>query len=315
MRRSSIPSLILFPAALLLAGGAPAVELQADAAPRGQLRRFLRERKSSGGKEGSSQAGRTLPAGVTLKRDLAYGRDPAQRIDVYVPGGAKNAPVIFMVHGGAWMIGDKGNKGVVDNKVKRWAPEGFVFISANYRLCPAADPLEQARDVARALAFAQSQADSYGADPDRFILMGHSAGAHLVALITADRSLATNEGARPWLGTVSLDSAAMDLVSRMKEPHQGFFDKAFGSDPEYWKSASPLYRLSEAPPPMLLVCSSRRQNSCQQAREFAARAGELGGRAQVLPEPLSHGQINNNLGEPTNYTDEVDRFIKSLLSK
>lgn len=73
--------------------------------------------------------------------------------------------MIFMVHGGAWMIGDKGNKGVVDNKVKRWAPQGFVFISANYRLCPAADPLKQARDVARALAFAQSQAGSFGADP------------------------------------------------------------------------------------------------------------------------------------------------------
>ncbi|MBK9143061.1 MAG: alpha/beta hydrolase [Candidatus Melainabacteria bacterium] len=287
--------------ALLLPGGAPAVELEADAAARGQLRRLLK-------------AGRSLPSDITVKRDLAYGKDPAQRIDVYIPQGAKNAPVIFMVHGGAWMIGDKGNKGVVDNKVKRWGPQGFVFISANYRLFPAADPLEQARDVARALAFAQSRATSFGASPDSFILMGHSAGAHLVSLISADRSLATNEGARAWLGTISLDSAAMDVVSRMKEPHQGFFDKAFGSDPEYWKSTSPLYRLSVAPPPMLLVCSSRRQNSCQQARDFAARAGELGGRVQVLTQPLSHGQINNNLGAPSDYTDEVERFIKSLLS-
>ena len=88
---------------------------------------------------------------VRLVRDVAYGADPKQRFDVYVPRGARNAPVILMVHGGGWRIGDKRSRGVVGNKVRRWSREGIVVISVNYRLLPGTDPVEQARDVARAL--------------------------------------------------------------------------------------------------------------------------------------------------------------------
>jgi arylformamidase len=99
-----------------------------------------------------------LPGGIRVIRDVAYGGDSRQRFDVYVPAQAKNAPVIFMVHGGAWRTGDKAAKSVVENKVSRWVPMGFIFISANYRLLPETDPLEQARDVARAIAAAQDKA-------------------------------------------------------------------------------------------------------------------------------------------------------------
>jgi acetyl esterase/lipase len=157
-----------------------------------------------------------LPAGVKLTPDVSFGQAERQRFDVYAPDGAKNAPVIFMVHGGAWRFGDKKAAKVVDNKVARWVPKGFIFISANYRMVPEADPLEQARDVARALAMAQSKAATWGGDPSKFILMGHSAGAHLVALLTAAPGEALKEGARPWLGVVCLDSAALDLVAIME---------------------------------------------------------------------------------------------------
>jgi arylformamidase len=251
-------------------------------------------------------------AGVRIERDVAYGADPAQRLDVYRPEHAANAPVIFMVHGGGWTRGDKGASNVVENKVRHWVAEGYAFISVNYRLSPAVDPLEEADDVARALAFAQSHAASWGVDPSRFLLMGHSAGGHLVSLLTADPRIATRQGARPWLGTVSLDAAGYDIVKIMESRHPPLYDPVFGNDRDLWRAASPTLRLENATVPLLLVCSSRRVSSCLQARGFAGKATSLGGRASVLPIDMSHEEINNLLGMDSAYTSEVDAFIRSL---
>lgn len=253
----------------------------------------------------------SVPQGVRAIRNLAYGADAAQKIDVYVPPSAKGAPVLFMVHGGGWRIGDKDSRGVVDNKLRQWSAQGFIFISVNYRMLPAAAPLEQAADVARALAYAQKHAREWGADPAKFVLMGHSAGAHLVALVTSSPQLLAIAPAKP-LGTVVLDSAALDVSAIMQGRHLPLYDAAFGPDPAVWRAASPLHVLKSATVPMLCVCSSRRLDSCPQAHAFAAKATSLGGRATVLEENLSHREINETLGEPSAYTTAVDSFIRSL---
>jgi acetyl esterase/lipase len=241
---------------------------------------------------------------VNVVRDVAYGPDPRQRFDVYVPRGVRNAPVILMVHGGAWRIGDKRSRGVVGNKVERWAQAGMVVISVNYRMLPAAAPLEQARDVARALAAAQERLGEWGGDPTRVVLMGHSAGAHLVALLDANPALATSLGARPWLGTVILDSAALDVEQTMTLPHVPLYTRAFGSDRAYWREVSPQHQLSAGAKPMLLVCSSLRRGSCA--------AATLKVRAEVLPVPKSHAAIDAELGAPGEYTDAVEAFLRTL---
>lgn len=246
-------------------------------------------------------------------RDVAYGTDPKQRMDVYLPAkGAALAPVIFMVHGGAWRMGDKRMGNVVDNKVARWVPKGFVFISVNNRLLPEADPLDQVRDVAQALASAQSKAAGWGADPKQFILMGHSAGAHLVALLASSASLASQAGAQPWLGTVALDSAALDVAPIMQTKHYKLYDPAFGTDPTFWKAVSPQQQLQSGAKPLLTVCSVRRDESCGQARAFAARATSIGVRVQVLPQDMTHSEINKELGLGTAYTQAVESFMASL---
>lgn len=253
-----------------------------------------------------------LPAGAQVERDIAYGPDAAERLDVYRPAHAEKAPVVFMVHGGGWRTGDKGLHRVVKNKVGHWVGQGYLLVSINYPLVPQANPLQQADEVAKAMAFAQSHAASWGGDARRFVLMGHSAGAHLVALIAADPSIATRQGAQPWLGTVPLDSAAYDVASIMQGRHFRLYDQAFKRDTALWHDASPIERLKAAPSPMLLVCSSRRQDSCEQAQAFAAKANGLGGRVTVLPEDLTHAEINDRLGLPGDYTAAVDRFMKSL---
>jgi acetyl esterase/lipase len=262
--------------------------------------------------QASARPGEIITSTKVL-RDLAYGPNAAQTMDVYLPPHPRDAPVILMVHGGAWMVGDKSMGRVVTNKVVYWLQKGYIFISINNRLLPAAGPLEQAHDVAKALAFAQGKAKSWGGDPLRFVLMGHSSGAHLVDLLASDPEIAFREGAKPWLGTVSLDTATLDMEETMRGRHYGFYDAAFGKDPAYWVETSPIHRLKGAPKPMLLVCSTRRsENPCLQAQRFEAKVGSLGGRATVLPENLTHVKINENLGLPGNYTEAVETFLRSL---
>lgn len=260
-------------------------------------------------------------AGVQRIADVAYGSDPRQRMDVYVPttgrhgpaASAAGAPVIFMVHGGGWRHGDKAMGGVVQEKVARWVPQGFVLVSVNYRLLPGAPVAQQARDVQAALVAAQQHAATWGADPGRFILMGHSAGAHLVALLNARAPQAQREGARPWLGAVALDSAVMNVPTLMRARHVPLYDDAFGADPAGWVAVSPYHQWTAGAPPMQLVCSTERPDRpCLQAEAMARHVHSQGGRAEVLPQGLSHGEINAQLGREGGYTRAVEAFMGSL---
>lgn len=243
--------------------------------------------------------------------DIAYGSDKKQRLDIYLPSAPKNAAVIVMVHGGAWKIGDKRSDTVVDNKNARWNPKGIIFVSINYRLLPDADPIKQADDVASALSYVQNHASEWGGDPAKIIFMGHSAGAHLVALISSDP--ARYPSLKPWLGTVSLDSAAMDISKVMSRKHYDFYDDAFGSDPVFWEAASPYHRLSANAVPMMLVCSSQRPDKpCAEMEGYIQKAKSLGLRTVVQPEAMSHKEINEELGLENDYTKAVEAFIRSL---
>ncbi|HWH81864.1 MAG TPA: alpha/beta hydrolase [Burkholderiaceae bacterium] len=249
--------------------------------------------------------------------DVAYGPEMRQRFDVYLPtrvaARPRDAAIIVMVHGGAWMIGNKALPQVIENKVAHWVAQGAIFVSINYRLVPQVTPLEQAGDVAHAVAKVQALAASWGGDADRVVLMGHSAGAHLVALVSASPAFAQRAGTRPWRGTVVLDSAALSLTALMRAPHARFYDRVFGSDPALWQAASPIDSLTPGAPPMLLVCSTRRaDHSCAQSAAFAARANALGVRAQVSPQDLSHAEVNATLGLAGTETDEVDAFLASV---
>ena len=105
----------------------------------------------------------------------------------------------------------------------------------------------------------------------------------------------------------------MDVVSVMQAPHYGFYDTVFKADKSVWTQSSPLHRLSTTPAaPMLLVCSSRRDNACAQNKAFAAKAVALGGRATLLPVAMSHREINQDLGLAGEYTEAVDAFVKAL---
>lgn len=252
-------------------------------------------------------------ANAEIVRNVQYGPDKDQSMDIYLPEHAQNAPVIFMVHGGGWRHGDKAMSRVVDNKSARWVPLGFIFVSVNYPMLPESGVEAQAENVARALATAQKSITQYGGDKDKFTLMGHSAGAHLVSLINANPDLAYHQGAIAWLGTVSLDSAAMNVATVMKSRHPKLYDDAFGSLSEaQWKSLSPYYVLNAKARPWMGVCSTQRDTSCTQSDAFVEKAKSLNVKAHVIRENLSHGEINAMLGLPNEYTKSVENFMASL---
>lgn len=255
----------------------------------------------------------TLPPGTRLLRDLPYGRDPRQAIDVYLPAGATSAPLLVMVHGGGWRQGDKAAADGVDNKIARWLPRGIAVVSVNYRLLPQAAVAQQAVDVAAALAFVQSRAAAWGADPDRIVLMGHSAGAHLAGLLAADPARVVRAGGKAWLGTVALDSAAIDVEALMTRRHLRLYDAAFGQEPATWRALSPLHQLGDAATPLLLVCSStRRDQPCSKAQAMVDAMVRRGKVAQLLPQQRTHREINTELGLPGAYTEAVERFMAGL---
>lgn len=282
----------------------------ATVAAAGPLRDRLLQRRAE---TASRSTAPELPPGVRVLRDVAYGSDAKQKLDVYRSDRPlERAPIVLMVHGGAWRMGDKAASAVVENKVSRWAPRGIVLVSIDYRLLPT--PVEdQLADVLQALVFVQRHAAEWGGDAGKIVLMGHSAGAHLIDLLDASPAKARQAGALPWLGAVSLDSAVLDVPALMRERHLALYDEALGNDPARWRALSPLDQLVAGAPPLLAVCSSkRRDRPCDPTQRFAARAAALGNRVEVLPQALSHEQINERLGTPGAYTTAVETFMASL---
>ena len=136
-----------------------------------------------------------LPAGtyeVLEMRDLAYKcglADPFRhRLDLYLPKDKKDFPVVVLVHGGSWTMGDNRCCGLYSSVGQFLASQGIGVAMPNYRLSPAVKHPEHARDVAQAAAWTHANIHKYGGDPQRLYLAGHSAGGHLAALLATDQT-------------------------------------------------------------------------------------------------------------------------------
>jgi hypothetical protein len=112
-----------------------------------------------------------------------------------------------------------------------------------------------------------------------------------------------------------LDSAAYDIPAIMAQDHYRFYDKAFGRERRTWEQSSPHYVLTSEARPLLAVCSTKRPDKpCTQVHAFASKAKLLNLDVQTLEQPLSHAEINEQLGLDSAYTDTVEKFMKALLA-
>lgn len=222
--------------------------------------------------------------------DVQYAKgDSRQVLDVIAPKDARDAPVVIFVHGGTWMIGDKNLFGLYRQLGTTLAEKGYVAVMVNYRLSPFVKHPEHARDVARAYAWTRKNIGRYGGDPDRIVLMGHSAGGHLVALVGSDESYLkdpalklTDKDRAALKGVVAVcgvyripdreefGKMAQDMVN-IVIPQDGKagkvlspvlvkttklvnpFPLVFGNDPEVWKQASPITHVHKGMPPFLVL--------------------------------------------------------------
>lgn len=252
---------------------------------------------------------------VRLLSNLSYGEQNKEKFDVYMPiEKTANAPIIFMVHGGAWMVGDKKNQSVVENKVNYWVKQrGYILVSINYPMLPSTPVNSQLKEIAKALGVIQSKCDSWGGDKNRVILMGHSAGAHLIAMIASSSSLYSQYGITQPIAAIFLDSAVMDTPNLMNKKHLHLYDRAFGNNSEYWQSLSPFHQLKNKRMPLLAVCSTKRDEACPQSKSFLDKAKSFGTKTLLVQEEMSHKDINLLLGEEPTYTKIIDDFLKSVL--
>jgi acetyl esterase/lipase len=116
------------------------------------------------------------------------------RLDLFLPKGLKNYPVVMLVHGGAWIMGDNRSCGLYSAVGECLARQGIGVVLPNYRLSPEVQHPEHIKDIARAFAWTHAHIGEYGGNPADLFVAGHSAGAHLVALLATDERYLQAEG-------------------------------------------------------------------------------------------------------------------------
>lgn len=219
-------------------------------------------------------AGRAVDSPVRAARelrDLAYvATDPSlkQRLDLYLPAaGAAPPPLVMFVHGGGWRHGDRAPYAPL---ARTFAAHGIACAAIGYRLVPDVPQPQQTADCRAALAWLVAHADEYGYDPHRIVLCGHSAGAHLVALLACDPELC-GDLRGSIVGVVPL-SGPYEVTAPLP-----LFTDVFGKDPEVRRDASPILQVTgEAPPFLVLWAENDMPGLALSGRLFAAKLQRKG---------------------------------------
>lgn len=257
---------------------------------------------------GSSRSGEACAA--TVIRDLPYqsiqGVDPVLlSLDVSPVDGICGAPVAVWVHGGGWRRGDKSNDEAAREAF--YHAQGWVLVSVNYRLStdtahPPVRYPDHNNDGAAALAWIETNIVTYGGDPSKVVLIGHSAGAGIAAALTTDPSFLAGHDLDPaWLDCVVLLDSEGYEVSTMAAANE-LYRNAFGDDPAVWVDASPSEHVGEGPlPAEILIVTRGRAERVAKAQSFADQLTAAGADARVVDvSPLSHADVNNFIGAGDN---------------
>lgn len=273
----------------------------------------------------------TVAQAQIVKTDVPYAEPAADRqiLDIYAPENAKNVPVVFWIHGGGWQAGDKSS---VQLKPKVFVDKGFVFVSTNYRLLPNVDMDTIVRDVAKSIHWVHDHIAEYGGDPNRILVMGHSAGAQLAALICTDNRYLNAESVSVEIikGCVPVDGDTYDIPAIIEtaetrrrvhgQPQATFGHREkFGNDPAKHKEFSAVTHVAKnkhIPPFLILFVADHPDNAAQ-----AQRLGNVLTDAS-LPvtvfgaKETNHTRINEELGVPDDpSTVALFKFVDESLKE
>ena len=237
------------------------------------------------------------------------------KVDIYTPVGASrgfgrgNRPVVVYVHGGGWI---KGSRKKVYSQPQWLTRLGYVFVSVDYRPVPRTDIDGQVRDVATSIKWVRRNIRRYGGNGRKIVIMGHSAGAHLVSMIAAKNA------AGPLAGVIPNDVQAYDMVAygvvRGGLGHP--YDKAFGTNVDNWVKWSPTTyarRNRRMPPHLIMHSGSQAARRRQLARGYANLLRSRGTKATVFDgRAYSHGSIARSLGSDNSASRAVEAFLRKV---
>jgi len=236
---------------------------------------------------------------------------------------------VFWIHGGGWQAGDKSS---VQLKPKFFTDHGFIFVSTNYRLLPSVEMETIFRDIAKSIGWTHKNIAAFGGDPKRMLVMGHSAGAQLAALICIDDRYLKAEGVplTDIKGCVPVDGDTFDVPAIIEvaetrwrthglAPAKFGHREKFGNDPAKHKDYSAVTHVAKGKgiPPFLIIHVAEHPDTTAQARRLGAVLKDAdvpvtlyGGRE------TSHGKINADLGAPEDPgTKALVEFLGTIVKK
>jgi len=285
-----------------------------------------------------------------VHRGLPYAQPGSelQTLDVYAPAEGENLPVVVWIHGGGWHRGDKSE---MDKKPQAMVDKGFVFVSVNYRLFPAVTIKQIAADVAKAIRWTREHIREYGGDPSAIVVMGHSAGAQLAALVCTDDRYLKAEGIplSAIKACVPVDGDSYDLPMQLKAVEEGpaaSYALAFG-DPTKLKKLPTITILAKGKraasirikfgdealqkdlsavthvakgkniPPFLVLHVADHPETKAQSQRLVKALVEAGVPATAYPAAgKNHTTINADLGLPDDGpTREILTFLGDVLNR
>lgn len=251
----------------------------------------------------------TVPIGGGLKVDV-YAREPSRLASLLGTGPKATAPVLLYVHGGGWV---KGSREKVYNLPAYAQSRGYLLVSVDYRPLPQNTIDGQVKDVVNGINWVRNNIATYGGDPGRIVIMGHSSGSHLVALIGA-RKLGGS-----LRGIVANDVQAYDLPAYYrlrKNSMDPIYRKAFGANPATWVKYSPITYVpqnSGFPPFLIMHSGSNGERRRALAEAFAAKLRQKGTQVTLFDgKAYSHGTIASSIGRSAAVTQALDRFLKAV---
>src|SRR5438309_1521068 len=266
-----------------------------------------------------------------VKRDIPYANPAHERqvLDVYSPRNATKMPVVFWIHGGGWQTGDKSS---VQIKPQAFMDKGFVFVSTNYRLLPHVDMATIVRDIAKSIHWVHDHIAEYGGDPQRLLIMGHSAGAQLAALVCTDDRFLKAEGLSLAIvkGCVPVDGDTYDVpaiietaetrrrVHGLPQAKFGHREK-FGNDPAKHHDFSAVTHVATGKgiPPFLILHVAEHPDTSAQALRLGDVLRAAGVPVTVFgAKETTHNKINADLGLPDDpATKALFEFLGKALKK